>query len=184
MDQLLCIGQRHLFKPVQPACNNVERQIKQLMTHPSINQSHRLLLKVTNSLDTKRTEMWSALFPQHLGKCQISDELCSSTLRIFLPEVYVASGQPLQSGHIQDRELVPCQTEPLHASEFLQDGRDAAEAVEGQAEVGQSLQRAQLRRQRTQEVTVQEKSLQAGGEEDKQSGTNLTRSGVMFSSKF
>lgn len=50
---------------------------------------------------------------------------------MFLPEIYVVSRQPLQSGHIQDRELVPCQTESLHASELLQDGGDAAEAVEG-----------------------------------------------------
>lgn len=74
----------------------------------------------------------------------------------------MASRQPLQSGYIQDRELVPCQTESLHASELLQDGGHAAETVEGQAEVGQALQRAQLHGQRIQKVTIQEKSLQAG----------------------
>lgn len=85
----------------------------------------------------------------------------SEPVWISLPEIYVASGQPLQSSYIQDRELVPCQAESLQASELLQDGGDAAETVEGQAEVGQSLQRAQLRRQRAQKVTIQEKSLQA-----------------------
>lgn len=49
-----------------------------------------------------------------------------------LPEIYVASRQPLQSGYIQNRELVPCQTEPLHASELLQDRGDTAETVERQ----------------------------------------------------
>lgn len=74
----------------------------------------------------------------------------------------MASRQPLQSSHIQDRELVPCQAESLQSPELLQDGGDAAETVEGQAEVGQALQRAQLHGQRTQKVTIQEKSLQAG----------------------
>lgn len=86
----------------------------------------------------------------------------SESVWICLPEVYVASRQPLQPSYIQDRELVPCQTESLHASELLQDGGDATETVEGQAEVGQALQRAQLHRQKTQKVTIQEKSLQAG----------------------
>lgn len=72
----------------------------------------------------------------------------------------MASRQPLQSGNIEDRELVPCQTESLHASEPLQDRRHADETVEGQAEVGQALQRYELCRQSTQKVAIQEKSLQ------------------------
>lgn len=84
----------------------------------------------------------------------------AESVGIGLPEIYVASRQPLQSGYIQDRQLVPCQTESLHASELLQDGGDADKTVEGQAEVSQALQRAQLHRQRTQKITVQEKSLQ------------------------
>lgn len=92
---------------------------------------------------------------------------------ICLPEIYVTRRQPLQSGYIQDRELVPCQTESLHASELLQDGGDAAEAVEGQAEVGQALQRAQLHGQRAQEVTVQEKSLQAGHGDKRRAGKRV-----------
>lgn len=92
---------------------------------------------------------------------------------ICLPEIYVTRRQPLQSGYIQDRELVPCQTESLHASELLQDGGDAAEAVEGQAEVGQALQRAQLHGQRAQEVTVQEKSLQAGHGNKRRAGKRV-----------
>lgn len=110
------------------------------------------------------------IFPQHLGTFSISYELCSSVVSkninepvwICLPEIYVASRQPLQSCHIQDRELVPSQTESLQAWEFLQDGGDAAETVEGHAEVRQALQRAQLHRQRIQQVTIQEKSLEAG----------------------
>lgn len=79
----------------------------------------------------------------------------------FLPQIYVASWKPLQSGHVQDGELVARQTKPLQTSELLQDGGDAAKTVEGQAEVGQALQRAEIHGQRAQEVTVQEKSLQA-----------------------
>lgn len=60
------------------------------------------------------------------------------------PEIYVASRQPLQSCHIQDRELVPRQTESLQAWQFLQDGGHAAETVKGQAEVVQAFQGAQL----------------------------------------
>jgi len=55
----------------------------------------------------------------------------SQLVWIFLPEIYVASRQPLQPSQIQDRELVPCQTQSLHAPELLQDGGDAAETVEG-----------------------------------------------------
>lgn len=55
----------------------------------------------------------------------------SESVWIILPEINVARRQPLQSGHIQDRELVPCQTESLHASEPLQDAGDAAKTVEG-----------------------------------------------------
>lgn len=84
--------------------------------------------------------------------------------------------QPLQPGHIQGRELVPCQTEPLHTPELLHDGRHAAEAVEGQAEVGQVVQKAQVHGQRTQKVTIQEESLQAGTQQQDrggQDGNNL-----------
>lgn len=72
----------------------------------------------------------------------------------------MSSGQPLQSGNIEYREMVPCQTESLHASEPLQDRRHADETVEGQAEVGQAVQRRELRRQGSQKVPIQEKSLQ------------------------
>lgn len=79
-----------------------------------------------------------------------------------LPEVDVAGRQPLQSCHIQDRQLVSCQAELLQRPELLQDGRHTAEAVERQAQVGQALQGAQLSRQRAEEVPVQEESPQAG----------------------
>lgn len=72
----------------------------------------------------------------------------------------MASRQPLQSGNIEDREMVPCQTESLHASELLQDRRHADETIEGQAEVGQAVQRCKLRGQSTQKVPIYEKSLQ------------------------
>lgn len=78
------------------------------------------------------------------------------------PEVYVASRQPLQAGNIQKRHLVPRQAESLQASELLQHGGHAGETVEGQAEVGEALQRRQLPRQSAQAVAVQEESLQAG----------------------
>lgn len=81
--------------------------------------------------------------------------------------------QPLQPSYIQDRELVPCQTEPLDTSELLHDGRHAAEAVEGQAEVGQALQKAQLHGQRTQKVPIQEKSLQAGTQQQDKRGWKI-----------
>lgn len=50
---------------------------------------------------------------------------------IRLPDIYVSSRQPLQAGHIQGRELVPSQTQPLYVLELFQDGGDRAEAVEG-----------------------------------------------------
>lgn len=78
------------------------------------------------------------------------------------PEVYVARRQPLQAGNIQKRQLVPSQAESLQASELLQHGWYAGETVEGQAKVGEALQRSQLPRQSAQTVTVQEESLQAG----------------------
>lgn len=74
----------------------------------------------------------------------------------------MAGRQPLQSSHIQDRQLVSCQAELLQGLELLQDGRHTAEAVERQAEVGQALQGAQLSRQRAEKVPVQKESPQAG----------------------
>lgn len=92
-----------------------------------------------------------------VSRCPVQSQ---SVWRI-LPEIYAARRQPLQPDHIQSRQLVPCQTESLHTSELLQDGRDAAETVEGQAEVGETLQRAELLGEGAQKVTVQEESLQA-----------------------
>lgn len=74
-------------------------------------------------------------------------------------------GEPLQAGHVQGGELIPSQTEPLHPPEPLQGWRYAAEQVEGQAQVGQGLQRAQVSRQGVQRVTIQKQGLQAGEEE-------------------
>lgn len=84
------------------------------------------------------------------GDVNFSSALCV----LGLPEVYVASRQPLQSGNIEDREKVPCQTESLHASEPLQDRRHADETIEGQAEVGQAIQKRKLRRESTQKVPI------------------------------
>lgn len=77
----------------------------------------------------------------------------------------MASRQPLQAGHIQYGHLVPCQAESLQASELLQHGGHAGEGVEGQAKVGEGLQRRELPWQSAQAVSVQEESLQAGDTE-------------------
>lgn len=85
-----------------------------------------------------------------------------------LPEVDVAGGQPLEPGHVQDGQPVSGQAELLQATQLLQDGRDTAELVEGQPEVGQALQGAQLGGQRAQEVPVQEQGPQAATPDDRQ----------------
>lgn len=104
----------------------------------------------------------------------------SAPVSIFLPQIYVVNWQPLQSHHVQDRELVPCQTQSLHAFQSLQERRYAAEGVEGQAEVGQTLQRAQLHGQSGQWVTVQEKSLQTGHEREKEELTDTNHSTIQY----
>lgn len=97
-----------------------------------------------------------------LSKDSSSSKHCFRRWLIFLPDIYISSVQPLQPSHIQDRQLVSCQAELFQASQLLQDRRDTAETVEGQAEVGEALQRAQLCRKRAYNVPVQEESLQAG----------------------
>lgn len=66
-------------------------------------------------------EITEKILPAASWKVLVLDELhlkiCPCGL--CLPEIYVASRQPLQSSYIQDRELVPCQTESLHAPQLL-----------------------------------------------------------------
>lgn len=86
----------------------------------------------------------------------------AAAVKACLPQVDMADRQPLQSGHVQDRQLVSSQAELLQDPQLLQDGRHTAEAVEGQAQVGQAFQEAQLSGQTAEKVPVQEESPQAG----------------------
>lgn len=72
----------------------------------------------------------------------------SECVCVCVPQIDVFDSQQAEGLQHELLHSVPGHAEALDAAQSLQHGRDAAELVEGEAEVAESLQGAQLHRQR------------------------------------